>query len=109
MTNNKRYDDEKRQGESLFLDTDNRKTRKLFIENYGCQMNFSDSEIVASILADEGFNTTRNLEEADLVLVNGDPLNNIDDVLNIVAVVRNGRFFSVVRLLEQAHAADSVE
>ena len=36
---------------------------------------------------------------ADLVLVNGDPLYNVDDVLNIVAVVRNGRFFSVVRLL----------
>jgi hypothetical protein len=46
---------------------------------------------------------------ADLVLVNGDPLNSIDDVLNIVAVVRNGRFFSLVRLLEQARAADSVE
>lgn len=44
--------------------------RKLFIESYGCAMNFSDSEIVASILAKEGFNTTQNLEEADLVLVN---------------------------------------
>ena len=44
--------------------------RKLFIESYGCQMNFSDSEIVASILAKEGFNTTQQLEEADLVLVN---------------------------------------
>lgn len=45
-------------------------SRKLFIESYGCQMNFSDSEIVASILSKEGFNTTQNLEEADLVLVN---------------------------------------
>ena len=44
--------------------------RKLFIESYGCAMNFSDSEIVASILSKEGFNTTQNLEEADLVLVN---------------------------------------
>ncbi|OZO45514.1 tRNA (N6-isopentenyl adenosine(37)-C2)-methylthiotransferase MiaB, partial [Pseudomonas fluorescens] len=44
--------------------------RKLYIESYGCQMNFSDSEIVASILAKEGFNTTNTLEEADLVLVN---------------------------------------
>ena len=44
--------------------------RKLMIESYGCQMNFSDSEIVASILAKEGFNTTQNLEEADLVLIN---------------------------------------
>lgn len=45
-------------------------SRKLFIESYGCAMNFSDSEIVASILSKEGFNTTQNLEEADLVLVN---------------------------------------
>ena len=45
-------------------------SRKLFIESYGCAMNFSDSEIVASILSKEGFNTTQKLEEADLVLVN---------------------------------------
>src|SRR5690606_31861817 len=44
--------------------------RKLYIESYGCQMNFSDSEIVASILANEGFNTTQDPEEADLVLIN---------------------------------------
>ncbi|MGB0790670.1 MAG: MiaB/RimO family radical SAM methylthiotransferase, partial [Flavobacteriaceae bacterium] len=44
--------------------------RKLYIESYGCQMNFSDSEIVASILNKEGFSTTTILEEADLVLVN---------------------------------------
>jgi len=62
--------DEKKQGEALVLDRNNSNKRKLFIESYGCQMNFSDSEIVASILAKEGFNTTQNLEEADLVLVN---------------------------------------
>ena len=44
--------------------------RKLYIESYGCQMNFSDSEIVASILSREGFNTTEKMEEADLILVN---------------------------------------
>ena len=44
--------------------------RNLYIESYGCAMNFSDSEIVASILNDQGYNTTQNLEEADLVLVN---------------------------------------
>ncbi|SDD86257.1 tRNA-i(6)A37 thiotransferase enzyme MiaB [Pricia antarctica] len=44
--------------------------RKLYIESYGCQMNFSDSEIVASILANEGFDTTQELNEADLVLIN---------------------------------------
>ena len=62
--------DEKRQGTSLVLNQKENNTKKLFIESYGCQMNFSDSEIVASILADEGYNTTQNLEEADLVLMN---------------------------------------
>ncbi len=62
--------DENKQGESLVLDKKEGNTRKLFIESYGCQMNFSDSEIVASILNDQGYNTTQNLEEADLVLVN---------------------------------------
>ncbi len=62
--------DEKRQGESLVIEQKEDNSRKLFIESYGCAMNFSDSEIVASILSNEGFNTTQNLEEADLVLVN---------------------------------------
>jgi tRNA-2-methylthio-N6-dimethylallyladenosine synthase len=62
--------DENKQGQSLVLDQHKNNTRKLFIESYGCAMNFSDSEIVASILAKEGFNTTQRLEEADLVLVN---------------------------------------
>jgi tRNA-2-methylthio-N6-dimethylallyladenosine synthase len=44
--------------------------RKLYIESYGCQMNFSDSEIVSSILFDEGFDTTDDLANADLVLLN---------------------------------------
>ena len=62
--------DENKQGESLALENKEGNTRKLFIESYGCAMNFSDSEIVASIMANQGFNTTNNLEEADLVLVN---------------------------------------
>ncbi|MEM7185947.1 MAG: tRNA (N6-isopentenyl adenosine(37)-C2)-methylthiotransferase MiaB [Bacteroidota bacterium] len=62
--------DETKQGESLITAERNGNQKKLFLESYGCQMNFSDSEIVASILAGEGFNTTQNLEEADLVLVN---------------------------------------
>ena len=62
--------DEKKQGTSLITEGSKQNSRKLFIESYGCQMNFSDSEIVASILAKEGFNTTQQLEEADLVLVN---------------------------------------
>ena len=44
--------------------------KKMFIESYGCQMNFSDSEIVASILGDAGYQTTSELDDADLVLVN---------------------------------------
>ena len=44
--------------------------KKLYLESYGCQMNFSDSEIVASILAAEGYSTTRNSEDADVILMN---------------------------------------
>jgi len=62
--------DENKQGETLVIPQKKENTKKLFIESYGCSMNFSDSEIVASILNKEGFNTTQNLEEADLVLVN---------------------------------------
>ncbi len=62
--------DESKQGDSLILEQKEGNTRKLFIESYGCAMNFSDSEIVASIMKDQGFNTTQNLEDADLVLVN---------------------------------------
>ena len=62
--------DESKQGETLALEPIKENTRKLFIESYGCSMNFSDSEIVASILLNEGYNTTQILEEADLVLVN---------------------------------------
>ena len=62
--------DETKQGESLVLTPKDENTKKLFIESYGCAMNFSDSEIVASILLENGYNTTQVLEEADLVLVN---------------------------------------
>jgi tRNA-2-methylthio-N6-dimethylallyladenosine synthase len=62
--------EENKQGESLVLENKPENTKKLFIESYGCAMNFSDSEIVASILSSNGYNTTQILEEADLVLVN---------------------------------------
>jgi len=62
--------EEKKQGQALVTSNKNGNNKKLFIESYGCQMNLNDSEIVASILAEEGFNTTPHLEEADLVLVN---------------------------------------
>lgn len=44
--------------------------KRFYIESYGCQMNFSDSEIVASILAQEGYAATSQLNEADLILIN---------------------------------------
>lgn len=44
--------------------------KKLYIESYGCQMNFSDSEIVASILKDNGYATTSSAEEADVIFLN---------------------------------------
>lgn len=46
------------------------KTKKLYIESYGCQMNFSDSEIVASIMKENGFDTTSDFEKADVIFLN---------------------------------------
>lgn len=63
--------DQARQGEVFSSEeTGKHSGRKFYIESYGCQMNFNDSEIVASILEGEGFGATRNYEEADLVLIN---------------------------------------
>jgi tRNA-2-methylthio-N6-dimethylallyladenosine synthase len=64
--------DETRQGEAYApFAGDPKQYRKYFyIESYGCQMNFSDSEIVASILHNEGFGATRNVQEADLIFIN---------------------------------------
>ncbi|TXJ26727.1 MAG: tRNA (N6-isopentenyl adenosine(37)-C2)-methylthiotransferase MiaB [Chitinophagaceae bacterium] len=64
--------DETRQGEAYapFANDPNTYKKRFYIESYGCQMNFADSEIVASILNQEGFGATRNLEEADLIFIN---------------------------------------
>ena len=62
--------DENRQGEALESPNQNEQKKKLYIESYGCQMNFSDSEIVASIMTENGFSATKQMEEADLILVN---------------------------------------
>jgi tRNA-2-methylthio-N6-dimethylallyladenosine synthase len=62
--------DETKQGETLLKSKKDNNSKNLYIESYGCQMNFSDSEIVASILSENGYNTTSILEDADLVLVN---------------------------------------
>jgi tRNA-2-methylthio-N6-dimethylallyladenosine synthase len=61
---------EKNQGQALLTEEKNKNHKKLYIESYGCSMNFNDSEIVAAILSEQGYNTTQILEEADLVLVN---------------------------------------
>ncbi|PST85269.1 tRNA (N6-isopentenyl adenosine(37)-C2)-methylthiotransferase MiaB [Pedobacter yulinensis] len=63
--------DESRQGEALVVEKPKTSNgRKLYIESYGCQMNFADSEIVASILMDQGFETTGNYFDADVVFIN---------------------------------------
>ncbi len=63
--------DESKQGEALMLDLRSKEGgKKLFLESYGCAMNFSDSEIVASILKDKGFTTTTDFFEADVIFVN---------------------------------------
>ena len=62
--------DEQRQGEALVLTENPSNGKKMYIESYGCQMNFSDSEIVASILAKEGFESTKDYKSSDLILLN---------------------------------------
>jgi len=70
QTLNKEHD-ELRQGE-VFSDAKQQDqfTKHFYIESYGCAMNFADSEVVASILAKNGFGSTRNIEVADLILLN---------------------------------------
>ena len=62
--------DEEIQGKATILENPNESDKKLYLESYGCQMNFSDSEIVASILDKHGYQTTRNYEESNLILLN---------------------------------------
>ena len=54
----------------ISIDENTGKTKKLYIESYGCQMNFSDTEIVTSILKKEGFDTTSDIENADVIFIN---------------------------------------
>lgn len=65
--------DESRQGEAVTIPSSEigvAGVKKVYLESYGCQMNFSDSEVVASILAQQGYATTATLEDADLVFIN---------------------------------------
>ena len=72
LTHTAKVHDEQRQGEFFapFAIEPNIYKKKFYIESYGCAMNFADSEVVASILQNEGYGATRNFEEADLILVN---------------------------------------
>ena len=72
MSHENKVIDESMQGEATMLNgsEDTTGKKKLFIESYGCQMNFSDSEVVASIMKNDGYATTRNVNEADVVLIN---------------------------------------
>ena len=58
------------QGTATIIDNTEKSEKKLYLESYGCQMNFSDSEIVASILDKHGYQTTRNFKESNLILLN---------------------------------------
>ena len=86
--------DEKKQGEALSIKNNLSTSKKMYLESYGCQMNFSDSEIVASILTSEGFTTTKNIEELidNSLEKNGNPtfilLDGITDVRNFGAIIR---------------------
>jgi len=66
--------DESKQGDVFFQEQvankakDNKK--KFYIESYGCQMNFNDSEIVASILSEIGYSPSKDMEDSDLILIN---------------------------------------
>lgn len=69
--------DESRQGEALLIEerepadkAGQNGGRKLYIESYGCQMNFADSEIVASIMMEQGFATTADYKDADVIFIN---------------------------------------
>ena len=63
--------DEKQQGKVFYDSPEVKESGKTFyIESYGCQMNFSDSEIVASILGEAGYSATRDMENSDLILIN---------------------------------------
>ena len=65
--------DESRQGEALSIELiapEYKNNKHFYIESYGCAMNFSDSEIVASVLAKQGYSLTSNIFDADLVFLN---------------------------------------
>lgn len=71
LVTNKEHD-EARQGEAFapFVSNSGSFKKYFYIESYGCAMNFADSEVVASILMENGFNATANYKEADIIFIN---------------------------------------
>lgn len=65
-----KYIDENRQGEVYIPTEEQHGKKKIFLESYGCAMNFADSEVVASIMMENGFSTTTDINEADAVFIN---------------------------------------
>ncbi|MBT8220913.1 MAG: tRNA (N6-isopentenyl adenosine(37)-C2)-methylthiotransferase MiaB [Bacteroidia bacterium] len=61
---------EEKQGEVFFKESNLQGKKKFYVESYGCQMNFSDSEIIASILMKNGFVATKEMYDSDLILIN---------------------------------------
>src|SRR5687767_14923603 len=67
----KKVIEEDKQGKATLLQTEiPANAKRLYLESYGCQMNFSDSEIVASIMQENGYYTTNNLYESDVIMLN---------------------------------------
>lgn len=62
--------DESKQGSALVSEVNSLSGKKYYIESYGCAMNFNDSEIVASILHEQGFGSSHTPDNVDLILVN---------------------------------------
>ena len=77
--------DEGRQGKAFQgeLVPNNIYSKHFYIESYGCQMNLSDSEIIASILQGEGFGATRNVEEANLIFLNTKQISILADFFKV--------------------------
>ena len=65
--------EEEKQGTALIKGYNRHAEKKVYIESYGCQMNFSDSEIVASILQEIGYATTKDIKSAKGILIEGQP------------------------------------
>ena len=73
MSNENKVIDESVQGEAILYSLNSNQAingKKLYLESYGCQMNFADSEVVTSILQENGYTTTSNVKEAHTILLN---------------------------------------